>query len=89
MVIGLLASIVAITIAFLTYRIFVFKSTGSWRAEYFKCYIVYGSVTIINVVGLWLLIDVLGASIWIAPLIITPICFLFSYFSHAKFTFKI
>lgn len=85
--IGLAASICGITFSFFTLRLAVFKSQGVWWKEYLRCYIVYGAVTVLNIFGLWLLVDILGLSVWLAPFIITPICFVASYVSHTKFTF--
>lgn len=87
-VVGVLANILGITVSFSTYRIFVFMSNGNWLIEYLRCYMVYGGVALISIVGLWLLVDVLGLSVWLAPLIITPVCFIASYVSHSKFTFR-
>ena len=37
-----IASIVSITMSFLTYKIFVFKTSGNWLIEYGRSYLVYG-----------------------------------------------
>jgi len=86
--IGILANILGITVSFTTYKLFVFRSKGHWLYEYIRCYIVYGGIAVVNVVGLWILVDILNLSIWLAPLIVIPLCFVISFFSHAKFTFR-
>lgn len=86
--IGILANVLGITVSFTTYKWFVFRSRGNWLSEYLKCYVVYGLLALVNAVGLWVLVDMIGLSVWLAPAIMIALCFVGSYFSHANFTFK-
>lgn len=86
--VGIISSILSITVSFATYKIFVFKTKGMWLEEYIKAFLVYGSTAIIGVGLLWGLVDIMNISIWIAQAITMGITFIVSYMGHAKFTFK-
>lgn len=86
-IIGFLCSIIGITFAFMTYKLFVFKTKGNWLSEYFKCYVVYGSTSVVSVIGLWFLVDILHVKFWISNIILQAICFFLSWVGHNKFTF--
>lgn len=86
--IGGIASVLSITMSFLTYKIFVFRSSGRWIAEYLRSYVVYGSSALISVIILWLLIDGLYINIWIAQGITILLTVVISYIGHARYTFK-
>ena len=87
-IVGIIANVLAITVSFVSQKLLVFRTKGNWLQEYLRCYVVYGGVTILNILGLWFLVDVLNMSIWLAPLIMVVICCLMTYFGHVKFTFK-
>ena len=86
--VGILANILGILFSFATYKVFVFRTKGHWVAECLKCYVVYSGAAVINIAILWLLIDILGISVWSGSLIAVFFCFAFSYASHTRFTFK-
>lgn len=86
--ISCIANILAITMSFLTYKIFVFQTKGNWLLEYCRCYIVYGGVAIVGVLVLWVLVDVLGVAFWIGQGLVIVIAVIASYVSHEKFTFN-
>jgi putative flippase GtrA len=86
--IGIMANILSITMSFLTYKIYVFQKMGNWINEYLRCYLVYGSLAILNIVMNWVLVDYFHISIWISQGICIPAAVLLSYFGHSKFTFK-
>lgn len=86
-VIGIITNIIAILFSFTTQKLFVFRTKGNWLKECFRSYIVYGGVALINVAGLWLLVDMMNVSIWLAPLIAAAFCFILTYFLHTSFTF--
>jgi putative flippase GtrA len=80
--------IIAIFVAFYLYRRFVFRSTGSKPAEFFKFASVYLVSLAINTVALPLLVEVVG----IPPIpaqalsvIVTTLC---SYLGHKFFSFR-
>ncbi|QWE20927.1 GtrA family protein [Polynucleobacter sp. AP-Kolm-20A-A1] len=88
LLVGLISNVFSITVSFLTYKIFVFKTKGMWLSEYFKSYIVYGGVSIISILLLWVFMDKLKISIWISQALIIGMTVFISYVGHSRFTFK-
>ena len=86
--IALIANILAITMSFLTYKIWVFKTNGNWIIEYCKCYFIYGGLALLNVALNWFFVDIVNLSIWISQAISIPIAVVISYLGHSRFTFK-
>jgi putative flippase GtrA len=87
-IIGLLSNIISITLAFLVYKIVVFKTNSNWLTEYFKSYVVYGISGVISILLLWLLIKYLGYNIWVSQAISMLVVISFSFFGNALYTFK-
>jgi putative flippase GtrA len=85
--IGLIGNVIAISISFVTYKIFVFKTQGQWLIEYAKAFVVYGAMALLGIALLWLLVGQLHLSIWLAQGIIIGTTVVISYLSHARFTF--
>lgn len=88
-VIALLANIIAITMSFLTYKIFVFKTHGNWLREYFRSYLVYGGMALVGIGLLWIMVDGLHIPFWIAQGLVIFSTVIISYFGHSRFTFKV
>lgn len=88
LIIGVVANILAITMAFLTYKLFVFRTRGNWLAEYFRTYLVYGTTAIIGIALLWLLVDGFGTPFWLAQGLAIVITVVISYLAHSRFTFR-
>ena len=86
--IGVLTYISAITMAFLTHKLFVFRTKGDWLAEYLRSYLVYGFSASIGVVALWLLVDKLLVSFWLAQLLVTLATVGITYIGHSRITFR-
>jgi putative flippase GtrA len=86
--ISIISSVLSITISYLTYKIFVFKTRGNWIREYIKCYMVYGGISILNIFMIWLFVDVLKVNIWLSLGSSTLIVTVLSYLGHNFFTFK-
>lgn len=84
-----ISNILSITFSFLTYKLFVFKTPGNWLKEYIKCYVVYGSASVIGISMTWFFLDIIGINIWFSQAISTLMVIFFSYYGHSKFTFKI
>jgi len=83
-----LANVICITISFVTYKAFIFKSGGPWLSEYLRCYVVYGGSALLNIAGLWLLVDALGVTIWLAQGVLVVAVVPISFFGHEFFTFR-
>lgn len=87
--ISLAANIIAITVSFLIYKYFVFKTSGNGLKEYFRSYLVYGSSALIGTFCLWLLVDIFNIAFWLSQGLVMLIAVLFSYVGHKRFTFSI
>jgi putative flippase GtrA len=90
-----LANLIAITVAFLGYKWFVFRTRGNYLAEWVRCVGVYGSSMAIGLVGLPILVPILRGHFlhperapYIAAAIVTVITVLFSFFGHKKVSFR-
>jgi putative flippase GtrA len=86
--ISILTNIVAITMSFLTYKLFVFRTTGGWIKEYLKIYLVYGATAIIGTIMLWIFVDFFYINIWLSQGLVLALAFIFSFFLNRGFTFK-
>lgn len=86
--IGIVTNIITITFSFLTYKTLVFKSVGHWLEEYLKAYVVYGGVAVCGIFLLWLFVDQMSFSIWLAQGLVTIFTVVISYIGHQKFTFR-
>lgn len=86
--IGAIANVICITEAFFAYKLFVFRSSGSWLREYLRCYVVYGGNALIGIAGLWLFVNVIGVPFWIAQGGLMAAGMVISYVGHDRFTFK-
>lgn len=87
--VGVMANILAITMAFTTYKLFVFRTRGNWLSEYFRAYLVYGATGIISIGLLWLLVGGFGLSFWLGQGLTIVLTVVASYVFHARFTFKV
>lgn len=86
-IISVIANILAITVAFLTYKLFVFKTKGNWLVEYLKCYLVYGGSAAVGTLLIWLFVDFFKWPFWISQAIVMSIAIASSYFLHRIYTF--
>ena len=80
-------NILAITNAFLCYKIFVFKTKGKWWSEYFRCYLVYGSSTLIGMGLMFVLVSGFNIYPVIAQFLTVAITIVASYIGHREFSF--
>jgi putative flippase GtrA len=74
--------------SFLTYKLFVFRTTGGWIKEYLKIYLVYGATAIIGTIMLWIFVDFFYINIWLSQGLVLALAFIFSFFLNRGFTFK-
>ena len=87
--IGLMANILNISMSFLTYKVFVFRTKNHWLKEYLRSYIIYGGVALISLCILWFAVDYLEMPFWIAQALVMSLGVLMSYIGHDRFTFKV
>lgn len=85
--IATMISIVNISFSFVTFKIWVFKSKGSWWRGYIRSYMVYGVAALISIALIWLLVAKLHIPFWIAQAFLIFINVVVSYLGHSKFTF--
>ena len=86
--VGLISNFVSITITFLNYKFFLFKTKKNFFVEYAKSFINYGFISIISIILLWFLVDVSYVNIYLSQLIIIPVIFVISYFGNRYFVFN-
>jgi putative flippase GtrA len=82
------AYIVSITMAFVTHKLFVFRTRGRWFSEYIRSYVVYGASGVFGIVALWGLVDGMEIPFWIAQFFVLFITIIISYLGHLRFTFS-
>ena len=87
-IIGTVATVINVAQSFLAHKIFVFRTKGYWLKELGKSYVVYGVASVIGIFILWLLVDVVGLTIYLAQALIMVSLAIVSYFGHLKFTFR-
>jgi putative flippase GtrA len=87
-VIGIMINMISITVAFLGYKLFVFKSTGNWFHEYLRCYVTYGFSAVLGIALIWLFVEQWGWVFWFAQGLIIILSTVISYFMHRHFTFR-
>ena len=85
--IAILANLVAISMTFLTYKLFVFRTEGNWLREYLRSYITYGTTAILGIFFFWFFIEILKVSIWATQVVITIATIIISYFINKYFIF--
>jgi putative flippase GtrA len=92
---SLFSNVIAITVAFLGYKWFVFRTHGHYLREWIRCLSVYGSSMLFSLVMLppltLLLRHWFGRSQTasnVAAAILTVIVVLASYFGHKHFSFR-
>lgn len=88
LVIGAIANVLAISVSFTTYKLFVFRTHGRWLGEYLRSYVVYGGMAVVSVVVLWVLVDGLHLPIWLAQALSILITVVISYLGHSRYTFR-
>jgi len=88
LVIAIPANILAITNAYLGYKLAVFRTRGNWWREYWRCYVVYGGGALLGMVLLWMLVSGLGFHPVPAQIATTALTIIGSYLGHKYFSFR-
>lgn len=86
--IALMAHFLAISMAFLTYKLFVFQTSGNWWKEYTRSYLVYGNTVVVSIGLLWVMVDYMAVPFWLAQGLIILITVILSYIGHSRYTFS-
>ena len=87
-VIGIMINVISITVAFLGYKLFVFKTSGNWLNEYLRCYVTYGLSAVLGIALIWLFVEQWGWIFWFSQGLIIILSTVISYFMHRHFTFR-
>jgi len=92
---AVLGNLIAITIAFLGYKWFVFHTRGNYLAEWIRCLGVYGGSILIGLAGLPILVTILRHQLhrpelapYIAAAIMMPVTVLFSFLGQKNISFR-
>ena len=95
MYVAVLANVIAISVAFLGYKWFVFRTKGNYLIEWIRCFGVYGSSALIGLVGLPILVPILRHVLhrpdrapYIAGALLTIGTVVFSFLGHKNFSFR-
>lgn len=90
------SSVFAISVAFLGYKFFVFKTKGNYLREYLRTYVVYGTSTVLGLVLLPVLVALVGLVMdenrrivpYIAQALTIPLVVTASFFGHKRYSFR-
>ena len=93
---SVVANLLAITVAYFCYKIFIFKTQGNYLSEWFRCILVYGSALLPGLVLLPLLVEGLhygfhlGRSApYVAGVLLTGLTVIYSFLGHKNFSFRV
>jgi putative flippase GtrA len=92
---AVLGNVVAITVAFLGYKWFVFRTRGHYLREWIRCVGVYGSTMVIGLVGLSILVPILRHHLvrpvlapYAAGAMMTGVGVIISFLGHKNISFR-
>lgn len=88
LVLAIPANILAITNAYICYKLIVFKTRGNILREYLKCYLVYGFSALLGMGLLFLAVELGGLHPVVANVAITGLTVAVSYVGHRFFSFR-
>jgi putative flippase GtrA len=95
MLAAVVSNLIAITVAFLGYKWFVFRTRGNYLLEWIRCLGVYGSSMLIGLAGLAILTPMLRRNLsrpelasYVAAAIMTAVTVLFSFLGHKNISFR-
>lgn len=91
---GVLSSVINITVAFLNYKWFVFKTSGNYLREWLRCVVIYSGGIGIGILLLPVFVFVVrrvthadGAAPYVAGAILMGVNVILSFVGHKKFSF--
>jgi putative flippase GtrA len=91
----LFSNLIAITVAFLGYKWFVFRTKGNYLREWVRCVGVYGTSMVIGLIGMAILVPILRrhmarpqAASYLAAALLLVVTVCFSFFGHRNVSFR-
>lgn len=91
----LFANVITITVAFLGYKWFVFKTKGHYLREWLRCVGVYGSGMVLGLAGMAILVPILRhhmskpqAASYLAAAMLTCVSVVFTFLGHKHISFR-
>jgi len=92
---SVLSSLLNITVAYLGYKWFVFKTKGNYLREWLRCMAVYSSGIIFSLIALPVLVTLIrhktrffAQAPYIAGAILTGVVVIYSFLGHKHFSFR-
>lgn len=92
---SLLASLLNITVSYLGYKWFVFRTKGNYLREWMRCVAVYSGGIIFGLIALPLLVVLIrhntrffAEAPYIAGALLTVVVVVYSFFGHKNFSFR-
>lgn len=89
------ANMITISVAFLGYKWFVFRTRGNYLVEYLRCFGVYGTSMIVSFTGLTILVTLLRHSLhnperapYIAAAVMAIVTVAISFLGHRNISFR-
>ncbi|NQV75649.1 MAG: GtrA family protein [Bacteroidetes bacterium] len=84
----LIINVINLSFSFVILKTYVFKSRGSWLHEYFRSYLAYANIFILNISLLYLFVEVFNIKFYISSMFTIILCAGVSYVINLKFTFR-
>lgn len=88
MLVAVISHLLAVTQAFVTQRLIVFRSQSNWPAEYWRFHFAHLGSLLIGLGALPIMVEIFAIPPLIAQGILTALIVLASYFVHQHFTFR-
>jgi putative flippase GtrA len=85
---SIIANIIAITLAYINYKFFVFRTQGNYLREYLRFYVVYGLSMALGLLLLPLLVELAGINSYLAGALLLPISVAASFIGHRHYSFR-
>jgi len=83
------SQIVGLTHAYIMYKLFVFKTKGNCVHEYLRFYLVYGFSFVVNLILIYLFVDVMKFNPILSQGVIASIVVILGYLGHNNFSFTV
>lgn len=83
-----MATVIGISMSFLTHRFITYRSKGCWWRQYLRFYVVYGGQAIFNIFLIWIFVTKNKINAYLAQLAISLTLTIVSYWLHKYFSFK-